>query len=78
LDSFDAVFLFYSRYDAIHEALVEKAKSFSGRLIGRPIQASRDNKGLFFKQYDDLWKKWRNFSREGLHSIWKSNTSPAV
>nr|CAB3235758.1 cytochrome P450 2C13, male-specific [Phallusia mammillata] len=57
-------------FEAFQEAFIEKATAYSGRLEAKVLKAARDNKGLFFKQYDDLWTKWRKFARESFTDIW--------
>nr|CAB3235693.1 cytochrome P450 2C13, male-specific [Phallusia mammillata] len=59
-------------FEAFQEAFIQKASAFSGRKDSCVTDAARDNKGLFFKQYDNLWTKWRVFSRDSFKDIWQT------
>ncbi|XP_039271844.2 cytochrome P450 2E1-like isoform X1 [Styela clava] len=56
-------------YDAIKEGLLTNKSEMSGRITGPLFEAIRDNRGLFFIQYGDSWKKWKPFVVKSVASV---------
>lgn len=56
----------------IHEALVKKAKHFSGRIDAEILASLNGDKGLFFSDMGNSWKFWHKFAIESLSASWKS------
>nr|XP_039271847.1 cytochrome P450 2C44-like [Styela clava] len=56
-------------YDAIKEGLLTNKSEMSGRITGPLFEAIRDNRGLFFIQYGDSWKKWKPFLVKSVASV---------
>lgn len=58
-------------YESICEALVKNGDKLSGRVSSPLVESSRKNKGLFFIDYGELWKKWKPFAVKAMSEVAK-------
>ena len=63
--------MMFCRYEAIEQGLVRNDDKLSGRIRSPLIEAVRDNKGIFFNDFGEAWKKWKPFAVKAMSEVSK-------